>query len=127
MRSIIETIAESCGEEDAKRINEFVAECVMLRSEWALLAEKGRGVILILSYIEDEPVIDKIIPVTIASADEGWEHIDKVIGNCPSPRLIKKGNLVISVCEEAFIPTDELKNLICSLEKPVVLCTHEWY
>lgn len=123
----MEIITKLCGEEKARLISEFVAECVMLRSEWALLVEKGSGVILVLSYAEDEPVIDRIVPVAIASANESWESIGKVIGNCPSPRLIKKEDLVISMCDDAVILYEELRSLVCGIENPVVLCTHEWY
>lgn len=119
-------IRDLCNGRARELVQELIRECALLRSDWAVVAEGGRGLILSLSYAEDEPLIDKLTPVVVFPAEEGWEAIREITDFCPSPRLIKRGDVVIGICEEREPSIEELEDLICNLKEPVVLCTNEW-
>jgi len=126
MISLASFFESLCGPEGGKRALELLEGCTMLRSGWILVAEGGRAVAIELSYAEDEPYVTRVAEATVLSEDEDWTSIAKAIGECRSPRILKGGGVVLSLCEDEGGPAISSASLVCEAERPVVLCPDEW-
>lgn len=119
-------LSEICGLEKGRHVYELLEECTLLRSDWVFLVMGEKGVVFSLSYYEDEPVINNVFIARLASANDDWSKIEKIIGSCATSRIIKQKDVIISLCEDAQPSLIELQETLCDTEKSLVLCTNEW-
>lgn len=125
-RRLLSLLEGLCGEEDARRLAALLEECIMLRSDWIVLAEGGRGVVLRVFYAEDEVYVSRAFELGVGLPEEDWSAVERLLEGCVTPRVVKGRGVVVSLCEDEPLELDSLGRALCPMRGPVVLCTHEW-